>query len=216
MRRYTAPLSIYDDIRARREHRLVRSIRYKMKKANLVLRPTDKSGVLHIGSATDYERKAIEYRAKTRAYTELSSNPLVDILHKVESVLNDLRSKKYISIKQYSRMRPNRSKTHLAYMYFIPKAHKVRRMRSVYISFLSSLSLRDCLERDAVETDHEHDQCTDNSHLSFPGPINSTIVRQTRTIDNHRRWYRSDSSPSNVRRAGSSEGIDSVLYVRHH
>jgi hypothetical protein len=127
-RRYTTPLTIYDEIRAHREHRLVRSIRYKLKKANLVLRPTDKSGVLHIGSASDYERKAIEYRAKTGAYVELASDPLEDIVNKVESVLNDLRSKKYISVKQYIKMIPNRAKVHLPYMYFIPKAHKVKRL----------------------------------------------------------------------------------------
>ena len=81
-------------MRTHHEHCLVRSIRYKLKKVNLVLRSPDKSGVLHIGSASDYERKAIAYRAKTGAYVELAFNPLKDIVDKVESVLNDLRSKK--------------------------------------------------------------------------------------------------------------------------
>jgi hypothetical protein len=133
-RRYKTPLSMYDEIRAYSEHRLVRSIRYKLKKANLVLRPKDKSGVLHIGSASDYERKAIEHRVKTAAYFELAFNPLSDIVGRVESVLNDLRSKKFISAKQYSKMTPNRAKVHLAYMYFIPKAHKVRRLGEVHSS----------------------------------------------------------------------------------
>ena len=127
-RRYTTPLTVFDEMRAYHEYRLVKSIRCKLKKANLILRPTDKSGVLHIGSASDYERKAIEYRAKTGAYTELAFSPLEDIVNKVESVLNDLRSKKYILIKQHIKMFPNRAKVHLAYMYFIPKAHKVKRL----------------------------------------------------------------------------------------
>lgn len=126
---YMKPLSIYDEIRARREHHLVRAIWHKLKKSNLLLRPTDNSGVLHIGSASDYERKAIEYRAKTRAYIELASNPLQDIIAKVEHKLDDLRSKKYISVRQFNKLRPNRSKVHLAYMYFIPKAHKVKRTK---------------------------------------------------------------------------------------
>ena len=120
-----APLSLYDEIRARRELRLVKSIRRKLKKHKLVLRPTDKSGVFHIGSASDYERKAIEYRSKTGAYTELSSDPLREIVDKVDRVLNNLRSKKHILVKQYDKMKPDRQKVHLAYMYFVPKAHKV-------------------------------------------------------------------------------------------
>lgn len=90
-----------------------------------MLRPTDKSGVLHIGSVSDYERKAAEYRAKTGAYCELSSNPLNEIFDKVTHLLHDLKSKKRISVKQHNKMMPDRTKVHLAYMYFVPKTHKV-------------------------------------------------------------------------------------------
>jgi len=120
-----APLSLFDELRARRELHLVKSIRHKLTKAQLVLRPTDKSGVFHIGSSSDYERKAIEYRAKTGAYIELSSNPLNEIVNKVYRLLDNLRLTKRISVKQYNKMIPDRAKVHLAYMYFIPKAHKV-------------------------------------------------------------------------------------------
>ena len=123
--RQMAPLSLFDELRARRELHLVKSIRHKLTKAQLVLRPTDKSGVFHIGSSSDYERKAIEYRAKTGAYIELSSNPLNEIVNKVYRLLDNLRLTKRISVKQYNKMIPDRAKVHLAYMYFIPKAHKV-------------------------------------------------------------------------------------------
>jgi hypothetical protein len=60
--RYTAPLPFIDQIRARREFNMAKSIRLKLKKAKLILRPTDKSGVLHIGRAIDYQDKAAIYR----------------------------------------------------------------------------------------------------------------------------------------------------------
>ena len=39
------PLSIYDEIRASREHHLAKSVRYKLKKANLVLRSAEEISV---------------------------------------------------------------------------------------------------------------------------------------------------------------------------
>jgi hypothetical protein len=118
-------LSFYDELRARREFNLVKSIRHKLAKAKLILRPTDKSGVLHIGQASDYERKATEYRAKTSAYIELPSNSLDNIFEKVTRLLDDLRWKKRILAKHHKKMMPDRQKMHLAYMCFVPKAHKV-------------------------------------------------------------------------------------------
>lgn len=124
--RYIASLSMYDDARAHYELNLVRSIRRKLKKAKLILRETDKSGVFHIGSKDDYERKAIEYRTKTGAYMELSEDPLPSILSKVTHLLNSLCSKKRIMVKKhYEKMLPDRKKIKLSHMYFVPKAHKV-------------------------------------------------------------------------------------------
>ncbi|CAF5007261.1 unnamed protein product [Rotaria sp. Silwood1] len=118
-------LSVYDDLRVHSELRLVQSIRRKLKKAKLVLRPTDKSGVFHIGSMDDYERKAVEYREKTNAYIELSENPLQDIINKVTRLLNDLQLKKQILVKKhYDKMMPDRQKVELSHMYYVPKAHK--------------------------------------------------------------------------------------------
>jgi hypothetical protein len=96
--RHMTPLSFNDEVRARREFDLVKSIRHKLAKAKLVLRPTDKSGVLHIGLASDYERKATEYRENTGAYIELSSNPLQEVFNKVTHLLEELKSKKQISV----------------------------------------------------------------------------------------------------------------------
>ncbi|CAF4287291.1 unnamed protein product, partial [Rotaria sordida] len=68
--RFMAPLAYVDFMRAQREFRLVKSIRRKARKAKLILRVCDKGGGLHIGSKSDYERKAAKYREDTKAYQE--------------------------------------------------------------------------------------------------------------------------------------------------
>ncbi|CAF1554725.1 unnamed protein product [Rotaria sp. Silwood1] len=84
------PTPLIDQIRALRELKMVQSIRKKFKKFKLIQRETDKSGVLHIGSAADYERKALEYRRTTGAYELLTSNPFNDIICTVTRLLNRL------------------------------------------------------------------------------------------------------------------------------
>ena len=56
--------------------KLIKSIDTTLRKAKYVLRFTDKSGIFHLGYATDYEQKAKAYRHKTGAYIELESDPL--------------------------------------------------------------------------------------------------------------------------------------------
>ncbi|CAF2819348.1 unnamed protein product [Rotaria sp. Silwood2] len=123
---YMTPIPLIDQIRSLRELKMVQSIRKKLKKFKLILRETDKSGVLHIGSAADYERKALEYRRTTGAYQLLTSNPFNDIICTVTRLLNRLQSSKRILERHRVKMMPNRKKTELAYMYFIPKPHKKR------------------------------------------------------------------------------------------
>ncbi|CAF1237188.1 unnamed protein product [Rotaria sp. Silwood1] len=121
---YMTPVPFHEQIRALRELKIVQSIRKKLKKYKLILRETDKSRVLHIGRAIDYERKATEYRQTTGAYQVLTSNPFNDIICTVTRLLNQLKSSNRISEWQRVKLTPNRKKTELAYMYFIPKPHK--------------------------------------------------------------------------------------------
>ncbi|CAF4647001.1 unnamed protein product, partial [Rotaria sp. Silwood2] len=121
---YMNLIPLTEQIRALRELKIVQSIRKKLKKYKLILRETDKSGVLHIGRAIDYERKAAEYRQTTGAYEELTSNPYDDIICTVTRLLNQLKSTNRISEWQRGKMNPVRKITELAYMYFIPKPHK--------------------------------------------------------------------------------------------
>ncbi|CAF0911704.1 unnamed protein product [Rotaria sordida] len=122
--RYEDSLSYRDKYRIRREIKLIHSIRRKLHQRNHIIRVTDKSGVFHVGSMLDYERKVEEYQLKTNAYIELSSNPLMETYDKVLRLLNDLRVKKQITQWQYSQMLPDKNKIKLAYLYFIPKPHK--------------------------------------------------------------------------------------------
>ncbi len=123
--RYMAPISYLNIYRARKERKIIKSIQSRIKKANYILRVTDKSGIFHLGHATDYEQKAEAYRQKTDAYIELESDPLSIVFDKVIHLFNDLRSKKHILAWQFDQMMPKRDKVALAYLYLIPKPHKV-------------------------------------------------------------------------------------------
>jgi hypothetical protein len=57
-----APLSYLNIYRARKELKLIQSIQFRIKQEKYILRVTDKSGIIHIGYATDYEQKAEAYR----------------------------------------------------------------------------------------------------------------------------------------------------------
>ncbi|CAF1427583.1 unnamed protein product [Rotaria sordida] len=123
--RYMTPLSISDQIRAQREKNIVKSIHQKLKKYKHLVRVTDKSGVFCVLRTQDHEQKAIEYREKTKAYKELSSNPFEATLNKVIRLLNDLHAKhKKLRTWQYNEMCPNVKTCKLAYMYFNSKTHK--------------------------------------------------------------------------------------------
>jgi len=123
--RYMAPLSYRDIYRTRKELKLIKSIESKLKKGKYILRVTDKSGIFHISHASDYEQKTEAYRQKTGAYIELENDPLWSVFDKVIHSLNELRSKDYIRVWQLEKMMPKRDKVALAYLYFIPKSHKV-------------------------------------------------------------------------------------------
>ena len=125
LHRYTTPLPLIDQLRARREFKIAKSIRRKLKKYKLILRETDKSGVFHIGRRIDYKQKAAKYRQDTGAYEELNTNPFNEIIHNVTHLLNQLKTMKQIREDQRMKMIPVRAETQLAYMYFLPKPHKV-------------------------------------------------------------------------------------------
>ena len=125
-KQYMAPISYQDVYRTRKEFKLIKSIESKLKKQKYILRVTDKSGIFHLSHASDYEQKAEAYRQKTGAYIELENDPLWTVFDKVVHLLNNLRSKDHIRAWQLNKMMPKRDKVALAYLYFIPKPHKVK------------------------------------------------------------------------------------------
>ena len=102
----------------------------------MIIRQSDKSGVIHIGYKKDYDEKVLAYQQKTQTYVELPSNPLMDTYQKVTHLLNDLRRKNQIDAWQY-KMLPDEKKMQLDYLYFMPKPHKVN---VFFIGWIHSLS----------------------------------------------------------------------------
>jgi hypothetical protein len=130
-KRYHTSLSYLDIYRTRRDQKLMLSIKRKLKDGNHILRVTYKSGVFHIGQKVDYDRKVERYQKQTGAYIELSSNPLMNTFYKVVRLLNDLNTKKHIREWQYKKIMPDSKKIKLAYLYFVPKPHKVSSIPSI-------------------------------------------------------------------------------------
>ncbi len=173
--RYMAPLSYRDIYRTRQELKLIKSIESKLRKGKYVLRFTDKSGIFHIGHATDYQQKAEAYRHKTSAYIELGSDPLWTVFDTVVHLLNNLRSKDHIRAWQLDKMMPKRDKVALAYLYFIPKAHKVTNdyilSYNVTIYFIFFF-----IGRYTIKTDCVINEYTNNWHFQVFRSINSAII----------------------------------------
>ena len=169
--RYMAPLSYLNIYRARKELELMKSIQHSLKKGKYVLRVTDKSGIFHIGHVTDYAQKAEAYRQKTGAYLELASDPLWIVFDKVVHLLNDLRSKDRIRVWHLEKMMPKRDKIALAYLYFIPKPHKVSQLHIVSYNILSF-----CIGRNTIKTNCFFNEYTNNWNFKVFRSITSTII----------------------------------------
>ena len=122
---FSTSLSYQDMHRARQDLKLLLSIKRKLRKLPVIIRQSDKSGVLHIGYKNDYERKVLAYQEKTKAYVELPSNPMEETFFKAVRLLNDLISKRHIKVWQHKKMMPEKNKLQLSYLYFVPKPHKV-------------------------------------------------------------------------------------------
>ena len=122
---YFIPIPLMDHLRAQRELKYVKSIRRKLRKYRLILRQTDKSSIIHISRRQDYQEKARKYYEETGAYEELSSNPYDSTFMSVVQSINRLRSMNKIKEFQKEKLLPIRDQVQLAYMYFLPKSHKV-------------------------------------------------------------------------------------------
>jgi hypothetical protein len=90
-----------------------------------VIRKTDKSKVFHLGRIEDYEKRSVEYMDKTQAYKCLDNNDsLPDLIQRTNRYLLDLRLAKWITQKHYEQLCVKSDEVELAYLYYLPKAHK--------------------------------------------------------------------------------------------
>ena len=128
---YSQPLAPNIQLRAQDDKRVIRSLRGKMKKENIVIRPTDKSNRFYLGHLYDFKRKGLEYMAKTDAYQLVQEinqvtilfgvsadlKVLLDIIGCVDSTLRDLFQHQRITSSQFNAMRVDRTNVELVHLY---------------------------------------------------------------------------------------------------
>ena len=124
----TKPISSRILARARYDHQMIKILIIYEKKQKIVIQRTDKSKVFHLASTNSYHHKSLDYMQKTKAYKEIENdtNPCINHLHQVLTLVDPLLKKKAIDLHIWKRsMYPNVKNIELAHLYFIPKAHKV-------------------------------------------------------------------------------------------
>ncbi|CAF4046239.1 unnamed protein product [Rotaria sordida] len=111
---------------ARYIYKMIKSMKEKLRKANIAVGQTDKSKFFFFIDAQEYEEKIRNYMSKTNAYQEIISGicPLADDLHSVLILLDYLLKHNRITKEQYKQMYPNLKTLELAHIYFNLKVHK--------------------------------------------------------------------------------------------
>ena len=110
----------------------------------------------------------------------------MDTYQKVTNLLNDLRRKNQIDSWQYKKMLPDEKKMQLAYLYFMPKPHKVN---VLFIGSNHSLSLSlSWIGRNTITSNCFIDPCTNHWYIKNVRSIDSTIIWWTCTTNNNSWW----------------------------
>ncbi|CAF1440615.1 unnamed protein product [Rotaria sordida] len=115
------------NIRARREQKVIRSIRKILRhRPDITVRRTDKSKVFYAGNVTIFGDKASKYMIETEAYQEISNERCIlsENLRLVTMLLASLLKNRAINYKQHKKMSPKIDSLELAHHHFIPKPHK--------------------------------------------------------------------------------------------
>jgi len=63
---FSTSLSYHDIYRTRKDLKTVLSIKRKLKKIPVIIRESDKSGIIHVGYKSDYDKKVLLYQEKHR------------------------------------------------------------------------------------------------------------------------------------------------------
>ncbi|CAF1544764.1 unnamed protein product, partial [Rotaria sordida] len=115
------------NIRARREQKVIRSIRKILRhRPDITVRRTDKSKVFYAGNVTIFSDKASRYMIETDAYQEISNERCIlsENLRLVTMLLASLLKNRAINHEQHKKMSPKIDSLELAHLHFIPKPHK--------------------------------------------------------------------------------------------
>ena len=127
--------------RARREYRKVKRLQKLLhRRSDIIVCRVDKGEGFYFGNRATIDYKTEEYMSKTEAYQEIITGrcPLADILRSTEALLDYLVKKKTITKAQRDKLLPNVNKLELAYLYTLPKVHKVILfLHRYYLSYFS-------------------------------------------------------------------------------
>ena len=125
---YTKPLSRKLYRRARHEYHIVKRLQKLIRtQSDIIIRRIDKGEGFYLGRKTTMDMKTQEYMNKTEAYQVITTDqcPLMNILHSVENLLDYLLKNKAITSDRRKKLLPDVNKLELAYLYTLPKIHKV-------------------------------------------------------------------------------------------
>jgi hypothetical protein len=121
---------------ARHYKEILLAIRYKLKRYNLIIRPSYRDDYFHIFRKEDFQRQASNYMKQMGIYSliqhlngrypeAITQECLVHIIHRVETTLNELVDTKNLNNIQFTMMDINRRQIQLNYLYFVPETDKV-------------------------------------------------------------------------------------------
>ena len=134
---FSKPLAPAIHEQALNEKRLVRSIRQRLEKDELILRRTaDNNNVFYLDQIDSFERNAILFIIETKAYKiiemvdqrrydEQERQCVIDIINRFNTALESMVQMKRLSSEQLSKMQVKQSNVELPYLYFLPDIHPV-------------------------------------------------------------------------------------------
>ena len=113
----------------------IRSLRRRLAKGNLILRPIYKDIGYQLDSIHTFQKKVSEFMTQASYYSFVcklsryhpytSQERLVDIVKTVETTLDNLFHYKSITEAQYKMMKIDRTLVRMNYLYFVSETHKV-------------------------------------------------------------------------------------------
>ena len=134
---FSTPLPRSMQKQASKEKETVRLIRQQLEKNGLILRRTaDDNNVFCLDQVDDFERQAVRFILKTKAYKiveivdQSRYDPkerqcVIDVLDRINATLESMAQKKRINSEQMAKIHTNKSFIEIPYLYVLPEINKV-------------------------------------------------------------------------------------------